>query len=485
MVIEKKIRKVLIIYTGGTIGMKSSARGYVPVAGFMANVLLNSSTLHDPKASNPTTLNYVLPESKIKGNQVFYDLIEYNPLLDSSFMSMNDWSKIAVDIHQNYEQYDSFVVLHGTDTMAFTASALSFMLQNLQKTVIVSGSQIPLSELRNDAIGNLLGAILIAGNYDIPEVCIYFNNNLLRGNRVTKVSATEFNAFQSGNYPPLIKVGIDAEVNWSAIRSTPSNIEFSIQKEMSSNIATLQLFPGITPEIVRSFAKGAVKGIVLRTYGSGNAPTHPPFLAALKALSDSGVVIVNCTQCLQGKVEGHYETGSVLADVGVVSGADMTIEAALTKLSYLLAQDLSPDAIRKLIPKNLRGELTEEKQTKFSFRDKNFIKSIAAVLNEDAGEVKAALEPVLLCACANMGDLAQLKVMLESGANLNAADYDGRTAMHLAASEGHIHIVQFLVEQGIELNPVDRWGNTPLEDARRHHHHHIVEFLSPLVDGIN
>lgn len=477
----RTVRKVLIIYTGGTIGMKSSSKGYIPVPGFLKQVITNSSTLHNSNVKNTTNLSFILPESKVKGSHVFYDLIEYQPLLDSSCVSMQDWSKIAVDIHKNYHQYDSFVILHGTDTMSFTASALSFMLQGLQKTVILTGSQIPLSELRNDGIDNLLVALLIAGNYDIPEVCIYFDNQLFRGNRTTKTSATEFNAFSSGNYDPLLTVGVKANVNWTLVRNTPTNVEFSIQKTMSTQIATLQLFPGITPLLVQNFANSGIKGIILITYGAGNAPTDPAFLKALKQLTQKGIVLVNCTQCLQGKVEGHYETGQSLADAGVVSGADMTVEAALTKLSYLIAQNVPVEQVRRLMSQNLRGELTEEKQTKFSFKDQTFIKSVAAVLNSDIGEVKIALEPTLLCACANLGDLDQIKAMHQNGANLDSADYDGRTALHLAASEGHLDIVQFLIEQNVCLNPVDRWGGTPIQDALRHGHHHIATLLLPLV----
>ena len=461
--------------------MQSSPKGYIPITGFLKQVITNSSTLHNSNVKNNTKLQFVLPESKVRGSHVFYDLIEYQPLLDSSCVSMEDWSKIAADIDRYYHQYDSFVILHGTDTMAFTASALSFMLEGLQKTIILTGSQIPLSELRNDGVDNLLVALLIAGNFDIPEVCVYFDNQLFRGNRTTKVSATEFNAFTSANYLPLLKVGVKANINWALVRNAPSNVAFSVQKNMSTQIATLQLFPGITPMLIQNFAKSGIKGIVLITYGAGNAPTNKAFLKALKQLTQKGIVLVNCTQCLEGKVEGHYETGQLLADVGVVSGADMTVEAALTKLSYLLAQDIPVDQVRELMGQDLRGELTEEKQSKFSFKDNTFIKSVAAVLDGDTSEVKAALEPILLCACANLGDLIQIKAMHQNGANLDRADYDGRTALHLAASEGHLDIVQFLIEQKVDLNPVDRWGGTPIQDAIRHGHHHIAALLLPLV----
>jgi 60kDa lysophospholipase len=470
-------KKILVVYTGGTIGMKNSEKGYVPACGYLREILLNSSILNDQTRVDPEKKLLRLPHSQQYRNSVSYEILECAPLLDSSNMGMHDWSKIAQDIFDHYDAFDAFIVLHGTDTMAFTASALSFMLQNLQKTVILTGSQIPLSELRNDGLDNLLGALLIAGNYEIPEVGIYFNNNLLRGNRVTKISTTELEAFGSGNYPPLVKVGIGIDVNWTAIRSFSTKEPFSIQQEMSPHIATLRIFPGITKETVLHFSTPPLAGLVLHTYGSGNAPTHQEFLDALKVVSDSGIVIINCTQCFQGNVEAHYETGKILAEVGVVGGADMTVEAALSKLSFLLAQNLSQEEVKARMTKNLRGELSDPRKTKFSFKDRAFIKSVAEVLGNDVGEVKSALEPILLCSCASIGDLEQFKEMVQSGMEIDCCNYDGRTALHLAASEGHSHVVEYLISQNAKLNPVDRWGGTPLQDAIRHEHGDVIDLL--------
>jgi 60kDa lysophospholipase len=475
-------KKLLVIYTGGTIGMKNSPQGYVPAAGFLNDFLSQSSILNDRDFKKDSG-NFRLPLSQKHQNEVIYDLMEYNSLLDSSNMGMEDWGKIAQDIFENYKKYDAFVILHGTDTMAFTASALSFMLKNLQKTVILTGSQIPLSELRNDGLDNLLGALLIAGNYEIPEVGIYFNNHLLRGNRVTKVSASELEAFKSGNYPPLVSVGIDFQVNWNAVLPASTSQEFSIQKEMSPDIGTLRLFPGITKETILNFAKPPLKGLVLHTFGTGNAPAKPEFINALKHASDSGIIIINCTQCLQGKVEAHYQTGKILADAGVISGSDMTVEAAMCKLSYLLAQKLSVEEIKLEMTKNLRGELSEIRKTKFSFKDKAFIKSVAEVLESDTGEVKAALEPILLCSCASLGDIDQLKTMISNGADINGSNFDGRTALHLAASEGHYAIVEYLILKNAKLDPVDRWGGTPLQDAIRHKHTAIADLLAKTANS--
>jgi lysophospholipase len=346
--------EVLVLYTGGTIGMRETPRGYAPVPRFLSEQLERLPQFHDPALPLFTT-----PPSR-SGRRVHYDLLEYDPLLDSSNMGMDHWVRIARDIERHYEAYDAFVILHGTDTMAYTASALSFMFENLGKSVILTGSQIPLCETRNDALDNLLGALTIAGHYEIPEVCLYFCHKLLRGNRATKRDASGFDAFSSDNFAPLVNVGVDVVVNWDGVLS-PSQGRFSVSTELDPHVAALRLFPGITAEIIANFLRPPLKGLVLETYGAGNAPERrADFMDALRAGTERGVVMVNCTQGPRGMVTGEYAAGTALAAIGVIPGADLTAEAALTKLSYLLGKGLSPEEVKRHMPASLRGELTEK-----------------------------------------------------------------------------------------------------------------------------
>ncbi|MBK8260988.1 MAG: asparaginase [Nannocystis sp.] len=469
--------RVLIIYTGGTIGMKDTPRGYAPAPGFLSELLAAMPPFHDRTMPAHTT-----PISRY-GRRVRYDILEYAPLLDSSNMGLDDWVKIARDVERHYDAYDAFIVLHGTDTMAYTASALSFMLENLGKTVILTGSQIPLAEARSDAIGNVLGALTIAGHYEIPEVCLYFDNRLMRGNRTQKTDASGLAAFASGNAPPLVEVGIEVKVEWDRILAPPTR-PFRVNPITHQAVAALRLFPGISAEMITNVLRPPTEGLVLESFGAGNAPDHrADFLDALRAGTDRGVVIVNVTQCQRGAVTTDYATGAALAEVGVIGGADMTPEAALTKLAWLLSQGLPRAEVARLMQTNLRGELTTTAtQTRFSFRERVFIASVARALAE-AGEsvsrveVERALLPVLMCSAAGLGDTTALERMLASGAEVDAADYDGRTPLHLAASEGHLGAVEFLLARGAKVDPPDRWGGTPLQDAVRQRHHPVVMAL--------
>ena len=334
-------KRVYIAHTGGTIGMTPARDGYRPARGYLQKQMDAM-----PELSHPS-----MPA---------FTIHDYEPLLDSSNMTPVEWVKIANDIADHYREYDGFVVLHGTDTMAYTASALPFMLQGLGKPVIITGSQIPLCEIRNDARENLITSLMLAASYDIPEVCLYFGGTLLRGCRSTKVSADGFAAFDSPNFPPLGTVGIEIEINRDLVRRDRRRRRLQVQELTAPVVSALRLFPGISSELVRNILRPPLQGLVLEAYGVGNGPDqNRPFIAALAEATSRGVVIVDCTQCLEGTVNLHeYATGSALARAGVISGYDMTAEAALAKLFYLFSRGHSPARVRKEMGRDLRGEVT-------------------------------------------------------------------------------------------------------------------------------
>jgi L-asparaginase len=337
-------KRVYIAYVGGTIGMKRVGRSYQPVSGF----------LQQQMAADPAFHHADLPD---------YTVQEYAPLLDSTNMTPADWSKIARDICQRYHQYDGFIVLHGTDTMAFTTSALAFMLDGLAKPVIVTGSQIPLCEVRNDARENLITSLIIAGSpFVIPEVCLFFHSQLFRGCRSVKIDADGFDAFASPNFLPLATVGTRLEINKQLIRGRPpASAGIKLQTiERPGAVGALRIFPGMSIQVLENILRPPLKGLVLETYGTGNAPsTDPHFLEVLRAATSQGTVVVDCTQCLRGTVDlSQYATGSALAEVGVISGFDMTAEAALTKMAYLLSAGYPLSEVKRLMQQDLRGELT-------------------------------------------------------------------------------------------------------------------------------
>lgn len=334
-------RKILIIYTGGTIGMNRSENGYAPQKGFLQSIMEKIPSLYSEQ----------MPR---------WELLEIDPILDSSNMTVVEWNLIGSIIEENYERFDGFVILHGTDTMAYTASALSFSLENLDKPVIVTGSQIPLFEVRNDALDNLLTSMLIAGEGRVKEVALYFDNELYRGNRATKMSATDLHAFGSPNYPPLATIGTRIVYN-EMIPQREKKGEFRVQKLEKIPIGIIKVFPGIQFELFAEIMSESLKGIVLESFGAGNIPdSADAILPIVRKAHENGTVLVICSQCMKGSVTlGAYETSSALKSAGAVCAYDMTTEAAVAKLYYLFSCGLSADEVKTKMEEDLSGEMSK------------------------------------------------------------------------------------------------------------------------------
>jgi L-asparaginase len=337
--------KVLVIYTGGTLGMVYDAQTDSLVPFDFAQIPDN------------------LPEMARLDFEI--SVLTFDYLLDSSNMNPQVWIELAEIIEENYTKYDSFVILHGTDTMAYTASALSYLLENLNKPVIFTGAQLPIGVARTDAKENFITALEIAAAQThnrsvISEVCIYFNSVLLRGNRARKNESVQFNAFESENYPVLAEAGIKIEYNKPYLKHYDQDAILKVHQTFDENVLILKLFPGITEKVVRNVLEiKGLRGVILETYGSGNAPTDEWFLKLMKEFVDKGIIIFNVSQCNGGRVtQGRYQTSHFLQEIGVVSGADITTEAAITKLMFALGQSNDIQEVKKILKRSIAGEMS-------------------------------------------------------------------------------------------------------------------------------
>jgi L-asparaginase len=349
-IFEKKYmncqNKILLIYTGGTIGMQKQPGSDMLVPFDFANIQEH------------------IPELKLMDKKI--EAISFDQPIDSSNIRPEHWKKMAHIILENYDKYAGFVILHGSDTMAYTASALSFMLENLSKPVILTGSQLPIGDLRTDAKENIITSIEIAGEYKnnkpvVPEVAIYFEFKLLRGNRTTKFSTDDFNAFHSPNYNPLATSGVYLKYYPHRILP-PSTGIFEIHEQMDQNVFVLKIHPALTAAHLEQIIRiPGLKALILETYGAGNVLTEEWFLQILnKAITEYGILLINISQCIKGSISPYkYETGKKLMELGTINGKDLTLEAALTKTMYLLSKKMKPQAFKKAFERPIRGEMTE------------------------------------------------------------------------------------------------------------------------------
>ena len=339
-------RSVLIIYTGGTFGMIQDESG--SLAPFNFGKVVER-----------------VPE--LRQLDIRLTVISFPTPLDSSNILIQDWKDMAYIIEENYSQYDAFVILHGTDTMAYSASMLSYMLEDLNKPVILTGAQMPIGSIRSDARENLITALEIAsahheGRPIVSEVCVYFNHSLLRGSRSQKLRSSTFAAFESENYPVLAEAGIEIEFNYAALKPYDPNARLRVRNQMDPNVVILKIFPGITEHAVRAILSDPeIKGVVLESFGSGNTMKFDWFTKCLQEAIEAGKIILNVSQCIGGEVEqGKYETSKDLNKIGVLSGGDITTEAAITKLMFLLGEEQDKDRIKDLLTHSMAGEMDQE-----------------------------------------------------------------------------------------------------------------------------
>uniref|UniRef100_G3U9Z9 asparaginase n=1 Tax=Loxodonta africana TaxID=9785 RepID=G3U9Z9_LOXAF len=474
-------RRLLAIYTGGTIGMRSERGVLVPGQG-LAAVLRRLPMFHDEDYACACQLpkdTLVLP---VLSQGVVTGLHMCTPGFSLGRLLVTDWPECSCAPQRHYEQYHGFVVIHGTDTMAFAASTLSFVLENLQKPVILTGAQVPIHALWNDGRENLLG-LLMAGQYLILRVCLFFQNQLLRGNRATKVDSRRFAAFCSPNLPPLATVGTDIIINRELVQKIRRKEPLVVHSHVERDVGVLRLYPGIPASLVGP-APPPLSAGSLRPRGTWGPP-HRAFcaLSALEAFPKY-LLIAHCVRGgIAARLGGVAEGPGALADAGLVSGFDMTSEAALAKLAYVLGRPgLSLDDRKQLLAQDLRGEMTAPAtERRPSLQGSPLGRRVTQFLSlsnsQELDAVRDALLPSLACAAAHAGDLEALQALVEMGSDLGTADFNGQTPLHVAARVGHAGAVSMLLRRGVHVNARDGDGLSPLLLAVRGRHQSVIGLL--------
>jgi len=498
---DKKEPKVLIFYCSGSFCLKlmenKEQKILIYEKNFLFKYMSNQLNFCDREFTKDILNPTLDPEGLIStpktlhGKRIFYRIYEFDKIIDSNNMTLEMWKRIGRTIRNNYEDYDSFIIIHGTDTMVYTASILSFMLENLNKPVILTGAHIPLSEMRNDAHTNLVDALTIAAFYKIPEVCILFGSELFRGNRTIKTDNVHFTAFESPNFQPLAELGVNIKVNWEFV-SKESEDNFCYFDDLNSNIGIVKIFPMIDDEQFETFFKPPIEAVIIETYGAGNIPLNrPKLIEIIKEASERGVILLNVSQCRKGVVSTSYETGKLLENLGVIFAGDITLECALAKLSYLLGKKYDRKTLFKMIKTNLRGELTPPFEEHFSYQSNSFINYMMNTLDltHEDKESKVffdSLMPSIINELIEQQNLEILKKFENEISHINFAEFTEKSPLHIAAKNGNEKFVKFLLKfKNIKINMLDNKKMTALNHACLHKKENVAIILKDSGGKLN